>query len=460
MLDVARSIFTNRRGLLRCALRITILGLSLVVGSASQDASARPLCRLERPVLHGKQLHVLATQVTVDGNLQQETAWSLPGLGGSPASQPLQQRTWVPEDAPISFLLLVEASVAYAPASESLRAALKLFLSALPRESHGQLWTFAEQTEGLIGFRPPVDLFAEAARYRATAEGELRLLPALRRAQAELSKAPSSSRRALVLISDGRNTLMDHQEFYAIGEELGRAEQPVYALGFSPRDIRGPLRNLGDLAKRSGGTFRWARTHEDLGPQIVALALELRGAQMLSFDGSELAKQDAAKPLRIRLRCGEGSSNFCRVRIVPGDRTYLWLGSCVLFTAGSLLIWRRRQQRRPAITGHKLLAGVVPSPPPPAEPVGPALVAEDGRRFAIGECLSLGIGLDEAGSLSLGSGAAQVLCVVWQTEIGYKLLANSPAVRLNYRLLVGAMGLHDGDRIGIEGLGEWFFRET
>src|SRR6185503_7318303 len=91
------------------------------------------------------------------------------------------------------------------------------------------------------------------------------------------------ARRLIVVISDGLNSQMDRKTFKTLGDAAARARVPIHTIAFSPTDERGPLLNLGEMSKRSNGTFRWARTAEDLKAQIDTLADELNKQYVLTF---------------------------------------------------------------------------------------------------------------------------------------------------------------------------------
>jgi hypothetical protein len=77
---------------------------------------------------------------------------------------------------------------------------------------------------------------------------------------------------------------------------------PIHSIAFSPNDDRGPLLNLGEISKRSNGTFRWARNADDLRTQIETLADELNKQYVLSF------KLDEIENKTLQLFCGDLSS--------------------------------------------------------------------------------------------------------------------------------------------------------
>jgi hypothetical protein len=111
---------------------------------------------------------------------------------------------------------------------------------------------------------------------------ELRLTDALRAALAELGKTPER-RKLIVVVSDGISAQMERRSFRALGDAAAKAHVPIHSIAFSPNDDRLPLLNLGELSKRSNGTFRWARSAADLRKQIETLADELTKQYVLTY---------------------------------------------------------------------------------------------------------------------------------------------------------------------------------
>ena len=112
--------------------------------------------------------------------------------------------------------------------------------------------------------------------------GDLRLGDAVRAALRELGKT-REARKLIVLVSDGLNAQMDRRVFRTLGDAARAQHVPISAIAFSPSDDRVPLINLGELAKRSFGTFRWAPKADDLSKQVDALADELSRSYVLTF---------------------------------------------------------------------------------------------------------------------------------------------------------------------------------
>jgi hypothetical protein len=61
----------------------------------------------------------------------------------------------------------------------------------------------------------------------------------------------------VIVIGDGRDRAGDRERVTAAGKRAAKEGVRIHALAYSPNDVRRPLLVLGELAKRSLGTFRW-----------------------------------------------------------------------------------------------------------------------------------------------------------------------------------------------------------
>ncbi len=429
----------------------------LVGGTQLAAGASRPLCRIEQPSVSSEGIRALVTQVDLQGQLLSDPRVELEFLPGQLA-RPIHRRPLSQGEKKLYFVLLVEGSAAYAPATDAIRAALRGFLRALPPESQGELWQFGNRVEPPIGFRPLSYLQGLVDRYSAVSEGELQLVRAVRQGQSALTALPDSgARRVLVVLADGYNPVMDRRLFQEVGIDLAEQQMPIFPVAFSPRDVRGPLRNLGELARHGGGTARWARTLVDLEPQFAALARELTSAEVVTFD-RKLWRDQEGGPRSLRLRCGEGYSNTCQV-LAPSLRRSLWwllgLGLVGLAVAAGLIAWWSRQRRK--------------RPPFAAPPtLGPALVGLSGilrgQTVPLGNRLMLGIGLSGPQTCTLGDGPSEPLCELRfdRTGPGRYVVSSSQRthhVFVNGMKLLGAIAIQDQDRIQIGDLAEFVYRD-
>jgi FHA domain len=220
--------------------------------------------------------------------------------------------------------------------------------------------------------------------------GDLALVKAINAALVELGKPRDTNngvapaRRLVVVVSDGLNSAMDRKTFKALGDAAARARVPIHTIAFSPTDERGPLLNLGEISKRSNGTFRWARTAEDLRAQIDTLADELNKQYVLTY------KIDARslEGKTFQLVCEDLVSNSLVYDSSGGSFGYapatrplvpwwLWgLAGIVLFGgAAAVLIARARPKKRMKFSPYKntgAQAAVAPKPATALRPVAPA----------------------------------------------------------------------------------------
>ncbi|HWE28990.1 MAG TPA: FHA domain-containing protein [Polyangia bacterium] len=203
-------------------------------------------------------------------------------------------------------------------------------------------------------FRPAAALDGDLDDLAPDGEaGDLALSRAVDAALVQLNKPRPDgkpARRLIVVISDGLNSQMDRTTFKTLGDAAARARVPIHTIAFSPTDERGPLLNLGEVSKRSNGTFRWARTEDDLRAQIDTLTDELNKQYVLTY------KIDARslEGRRFQLSCEDLVSNALvydssggSFGYVPATRPllpwWLWaLAGVVVFGGGAATVIARR----------------------------------------------------------------------------------------------------------------------
>jgi FHA domain-containing protein len=94
--------------------------------------------------------------------------------------------------------------------------------------------------------------------------GDPALLETIERALGLLKKAKTEPpnrpvRKMILAIGDGRDANPDRDRVRKIGERAAKEGVRIHAFGFTPSNTRRPLLLLGELSKRSLGTFRWVR---------------------------------------------------------------------------------------------------------------------------------------------------------------------------------------------------------
>jgi hypothetical protein len=214
----------------------------------------------------------------------------------------------------------------------------------------------------------------------------------------------------VVVIGDGKDADPDPARYRAVGERAGRQDVRVHSIGYSPVDNRGPLLGLGELSKRSGGTFRWVRSRETFHSHVGTLLAEISQQYVLTFflpteqiAGKRLAVRYAdleSNELRVgELRCGGqecGADQLCvrHACIARASGTAAWW-RWVLLGAGGLVALVLVAGAAGALVTRARRPGV-PAPVAGAAPaVGCLLVVagpQQGQRLPVRHGLMVGSG--------------------------------------------------------------------
>ena len=115
------------------------------------------------------------------------------------------------------------------------------------------------------------------------------LLEAIERALALLKKAKTeperSLRKMIIVIGDGRDLSDDRDRVTRLGDRAAKEGVRIHSFAFAPNDIRKPLLLLGQLSKRSFGTFRWIRSPkaESWSPSFQQLRDEINQQYVLTY---------------------------------------------------------------------------------------------------------------------------------------------------------------------------------
>ncbi|MDX2087330.1 MAG: FHA domain-containing protein [Kofleriaceae bacterium] len=110
-----------------------------------------------------------------------------------------------------------------------------------------------------------------------------RALSILRRAKAKPEGRPL--RKMVIVISDGRDRAAERERVTRLGARAAKEGVRIHSFAFSPTDQRRPLLLLGELSKKSLGTFRWIRgaSAESWNPAFVQLQDEIVKQYVLTY---------------------------------------------------------------------------------------------------------------------------------------------------------------------------------
>jgi hypothetical protein len=337
---------------------------------------------------------------------------------------------------PVSIAIVVAAVPGYQAALTSFSRRVGALLGAFPTASDVAIVTYADEVDGGHRRVAPAEVAEELGAVQA-ASGAVyapALLRAVDRAAQMLASSEPGRARYLIVVSDGRDEDPTPERFRQAGRRAQAAGIVIEPIGYAPTHDRWPLRGLGELAKRTGGTFRWVSDDLDaagggfndtgLGDQLANLSDELVhtvdlvalvpadevGGRMLSIsaalDGGEVV---AATPVQLarpecRDRCGLGET--CRsgacVPTARGARIARWLavGGVAVVALIGLGAWARRRRARPAARPAPRAVENI-APPAAAEPAphaGAVLVIVSGtgagRRIDLRAPITIGRGVD------------------------------------------------------------------
>jgi hypothetical protein len=363
-------------------------GPRLLVDRAEAEPS--PFGDLVRLRLHVSAVQLEGALIELSGNDVVLT------LNGSRRREPHLTGRYAASGGATAVILVIETGWEMRDDIEAIQEAMGQLVGKLPPGSQLAVITYGENVEGghrLLTSAKIDNLEADMA------PADPVLLTAVDRAVTTLTraKAPDPAvplRRMIVLVSDGKDQDPEPERYRALGLKAAKEDIRIHSLAYSPVDNRRPLLGLGELSKRSGGTFRWVRSREGFSSQIDTLMAEINQQYVLTWflPASDLLNKRAALSFReltsneVRIKkveCGgktcAGGELCARGRCLTiaggGGRGFFgWLlliggvvvaGALVLGVVGTLMIRAR----------HRAGAGTPPAPgvPPAGAPwVGPA----------------------------------------------------------------------------------------
>jgi len=365
-------------------------GPRLLVDRAEAEPS--PFGGLVRLRLHVTAVQLEGSLIELGGNDLALT------LNGSRRREPHLTGRYAASGGATAVILVVETGWELRDDLDAIQDAMGQLVGKLPPGSQLAVITYGENVEGGHRLLPS----AKVGNLEPDmAPADPQLLAAVDRAITTLARAKPTDaavplRRMIVLVSDGKDQDPDPERYRAAGLRAAKEDIRIHSLAYSPVDNRRPLLGLGELSKRSGGTFRWVRSKEGFSSQIDTLVAEINQQYVLTWflPEADIVNKRVALSFReltsndVRIKkiaCGEktceGSSFCARGRCIAiaggGGRGFFgWLllvggvvvaGALLLGLIGTLMI--RARQR----------AGALPQGPGPAVPpqgappwVGPA----------------------------------------------------------------------------------------
>lgn len=490
---------------------------SLTWSSPRTVEASKPRCRLEKVDLESLertgQLQVIGGSTELEGQPssgKQARDYRLL-LNGKTVARAEKVEAFEKTSQDLYIALLIEHSALYAPAIDKIKEALREFLSTLPPRAKIKLIQFGYDIEPQPSFMPAGALDQVIDEMNPDDQGEVQLINAVNAGLQALNKVPPQKgkdgkplgppRKVIIVISDGLNALMDRKSFKRTGDLLRQNGVPLFPIAFSPRDDRGPLLNLGEMAKRSAGTFRWAQSDAAIKDQLLSLRDELFRGTVITFPGKKLDAEDL-RTGAVVLQCGELKSIPYHATATPPKPSRWWrwplyiIGLLVglwLLAQGALFVLRRRApgllQPQPGTTtppppgvpppatgGYPLPTGGYPAPPPgtfgtggyPQAPPGQSLPISGrrlevtliaiggehgGKRIAVGDILVIGQAISGEGALQIldDPGVAPRHCELRRDPMGLLMndLGSPGGTFVNDQRLSGPCRMSGGEIIRI-----------
>jgi len=254
------------------------------------SAAEGPFLRLERVDASSCRsegvVSAAVAELALDGSLRSfgPSGYRLMLDGATLSSPPRASRRFKESETPLSLAVVVEANLAYRADLALIARELQDLLRALPKRTEVSVLSYGDGVRRLITRAPPEQAAASLEGLVGSDEAGGPAVDALRSALLDLDSVPRVHRRLLAVISDGLDEQSDRDAWRDLGNLARARAVPIHPIAYSAIDERGPLLNLGEIVKRTNGTFRWARTPADIGEQLDNLAAEIGEQLILDFD--------------------------------------------------------------------------------------------------------------------------------------------------------------------------------
>ena len=215
-------------------------------------------------------------------------------------------------DGAIDLVIVLQVSLRFAPALEDLHEPLGKLVRGLPKPARVSLVTYGSAIRAPTLGEPARAIRALDNVIPEDEDEPPQLIKAVDRAIKILKQAPPppgvKPRRIILVIGDGSNENVgwDDADNQKRINGLWRAAVAdgvtIHAVAFSMGDRRDPYRNVGQLARKTAGTMRWARDRASLSSEIEDLLTEIRKQLVLTF----FLPADQIVEAKLRVVCKSG----------------------------------------------------------------------------------------------------------------------------------------------------------
>jgi hypothetical protein len=282
-----------------CAIGVALMVAAVRPGTTAAD-DAPPAYRavidrvdLEPTPIGGLRLRVQLSALALGGQLldiSDRKALRLM-VGGSKLEAPYALGTYAATNADTAIVVVIQANLAYADALPGIVSTLDdVVLSALGERTQLAIMPYGESTGAakLTSLKTARSKLSDVSADGSA--GEPALLDTLDRALLLLKKARTTPegrplRKLILVISDGHDRSGDRDRVTGLGKRADKAGVRIHTFGYAPSKVLRPLLTLGELSKRSLGTFRWVRSGgaESWGPAFQQLREEINKQYVLTY---------------------------------------------------------------------------------------------------------------------------------------------------------------------------------
>jgi hypothetical protein len=282
---------------------------------AEDDASAKPSYRVvvdrvdhEPASVGGTRLRVYVSARTLNGGrLDLSEPKSVKTVVGSSAlDAPFAMGTYAASGGATAIVVVVQSTLDYAEVLPVIAETLDAnILASLDDNAQVAVLPYGDA----VGAGKLQSAKAASGRVKQLANdgssGDPALLETVERALTMLRKAKAKPegralRKMIIVISDGRDRAAERERVTRLGTRAAKEGVRIHSFAYSASDQRRPLLLLGELSKKSLGTFRWLRgaSAESWTPAFVQLQDEITKQYVLTYFLS--ADQDpTGKKLKI-----------------------------------------------------------------------------------------------------------------------------------------------------------------
>jgi FHA domain-containing protein len=282
-----------------CAIGVALVVLAARPTAAPADDEAATSYRavidrvdVEPATIGGLRLRVALSALAIGGQrLELDRKSIAVQVGSTKLDAPYALGTYAATGADTAIVVVLQANLAYADALPSLVQTLdEGLLSQLG--DHTQLailpYGDATGTGKLASLKTGRGKLGEVAHDGSASEPAL--LDTLDRAVLLLKKAKTTPpgrplRKLIIVIGDGHDRAGDRDRVTSLGKRADREGVRIHTIGYAPTRVLRPLLTLGELSRRSLGTFRWVRAGgtESWSPAFNQLRDEINRQYVLTF---------------------------------------------------------------------------------------------------------------------------------------------------------------------------------